>query len=99
VRRVIPVLLLAAAAWTGCARVVVTSGPQPSESNRDLVDVPMSEAWMLGIVPPREVSVREACPRGAARIQTEHSPRNVLLSVLTLGVYTPITVTVVCTAR
>lgn len=98
-RRQLAVAAVLAVALAGCARITVVSGPQPSASNRDVVDVPMSQSYLLGIVPPPEVNVRDACPRGAARVQTEHSPGNVLLSVLTFGIYTPMQVTVVCAPR
>lgn len=50
------------------------------------------------LVPPSTVSTSSKCPNGAARVETQLSFVNQVVSLLTLGIYTPMQVTVTCAA-
>ncbi len=45
-----------------------------------------------------DIDLRELCPQGIARVETRQDALNVLVSVLTIGIYTPSQVVVVCQA-
>lgn len=92
-----PLLVCAAllAAGTGCFRVTVNSGaPLAAET----VTEPSVRSTAGSRAPARVVSTREACPNGVAQVVTKRSPLNGLLSLVTLGIYTPTHVEVNCAA-
>ena len=87
---------LAAFATTACVRITVTSNATPAPT---VVEKPQQHSFVAGLVPPTEVNVREECPNGVATVETVHSPANVLASILTFGVWTPLSVKVTCATR
>jgi hypothetical protein len=57
-------------------------------------------SWIGGLVPPDPVETAGKCPNGVAKVETQHSLLNMVANVLTLGISTPMTITVTCgTAR
>jgi len=55
--------------------------------------------WVFGLVNEQNVNVREFCPDGRiAEVQTHGNFGTGIVSVLTLGIYTPRKVTVTCAA-
>lgn len=86
----------------GCYHVVVTSGAAPAPT---VVDRPWQHSFISGLVPPPELNVKDQCPNGVSKVETVHSPANVLAtivtSLLTFGValYSPISAKVTCAAR
>lgn len=90
-------ILAAGLVLGGCYRVTVTAGPQPTAADTPtVVDVPFSHSFVYGLVPPPEINVREKCPNGVAKVETQHSFVNGLVTILTSAIYTPIRVTVTC---
>jgi hypothetical protein len=90
-------IVVASLVLGGCYRVTVTSGPQPTAAAPPtVVDVPFSHSFVYGLVPPPEVNVRDKCPSGVAKVETQHSFVNGLVTFLTWYLYTPIRVTVTC---
>ena len=81
---------------TGCWHVTVTSGARPSAT---VVDQPFAHSFVIGLVPPVEINVKDHCPNGVAKVETEHSFVNGLVTVLTGSIYTPIHVRVTCATR
>ena len=88
--------LAAVIAATACARITVTSNATPSPT---VVKKPQQHSFVAGLVPPTEVNVREECPNGVATVETAHSPANVLATLVTLGIWSPISVKVTCATR
>jgi len=86
----------AALLLAGCYRVTVVTAAPPSAT---VIDKPWQHSFIYGLVPPDSVVVREQCPNGVARVVTEHSFLNGLVSALTWSLYTPIHVAVTCAAR
>ena len=51
---------------------------------------------MFGLVAAEEINATADCPSGVAIIETEQSFLNGLVGLLTIGIYTPQTVTITC---
>lgn len=66
----------------GCYRITVTHGPQPAANVATVVDFPWQHSWVFGLVPPPEINVRDRCPAGVAKVQTQVSFLNGLASAL-----------------
>ncbi len=57
----------------------------------------MASGWLYGLVPPSTVAAEEDCGnRGVAVVETQLSFVNRLVHVLTLGIHTPMSITVIC---
>jgi hypothetical protein len=86
---------------SGCYHVtVVHSTPgvmQQAAAAPVTVEKPFSHSFVNGLVPPAEMNVKEQCPRGVAKVETKQSFVNGVVSGLTNGLYTPISVKVTCT--
>jgi hypothetical protein len=89
-------LVLGAAMLTGCYHVTVISGTSPSPT---VVDKPWQHSFIYGIVPPPEINVKEQCPNGVQKVETEASFLNGLVAVITSSIYTPIHARITCAAR
>jgi hypothetical protein len=89
-------LLLGAAMLTGCYHITVVSGTAPSPT---VVDKPWQNSFVYGLVPPPEINVREQCPNGVQKVETEVSFVNGLVGALTWSLFTPIHARVTCAAR
>lgn len=91
-----PALLLSAMLLTGCYHVTVVSGTSPAPT---VVDKPWQNSFVYGLVPPPEINVREQCPNGVQKVETETSFVNGLVGALTWSLYTPIHARITCSAR
>ena len=80
-------------ASAGCYHVTVVTGA-PSTSQK--IDKPWQNSFVEGLVPPAEISSKETCPQGVAKVETERSFLNGLVSTLTYSIYTPMHATVTC---
>jgi anti-sigma factor RsiW len=97
-------ILAATVVLAGCYHTVVTTSAPPSPQ---VVERPWQHTFIYGLVPPPEVNVKDQCTNGVSKVETLHSPANVvaslLLSVITLGfgggLWTPMSVKVTCAAR
>jgi hypothetical protein len=91
-----PTMILGALLITGCYHVTVISGTSPSPT---VVDKPWQNSFVYGLVPPPELNVKEQCPNGVQKVETETSFVNGLVGALTWSLYTPIHAKVTCSAR
>jgi hypothetical protein len=91
---IIPVLFLALT-LTGCFHARVSTGATPSNT---VVDRPFASSWINGLIPPSELNVAQECPNGVALVETQHSFVNQLVTMLTFGIYSPMTIRVTCAA-
>ena len=89
-------LVLGAMLLTGCYHVTVISGTSPSPT---VVDKPWQNSFVYGLVPPPELNVKEQCPNGVQKVETETSFVNGLVGALTWSIYTPIHAKITCSAR
>ena len=79
---------------SGCYKATVRTGIAPGP---DRVDHSMASAYINGLVPPGDVDGDEDCgERGVAAVETQLSFLNQLVGFLTLGIYTPMSITVIC---
>lgn len=89
-------LLFGAVLLTGCYHVTVVSGTTPSPT---VVDYPWQHSFIYGIVPPQELNMKDKCPSGVQKVETEASFLNGLVAAITWDIYTPIHVRVTCSGR
>jgi Bor protein len=89
-------LPIAALLLAGCYHVTVVTSAAPTATK---VDKEWQNSFVYGLVPPPELNVKDQCPQGVARVETERSFLNGLVSLLTWSIYTPMHTTVTCAAR
>ena len=80
-------------ALSGCYTATIETNLPPSNMT---IQQNWATGWIFGLVPPKTVEIAAQCPHGAAKIMTQLSFANQLISVLTLGIYTPMTIHVTC---
>ena len=79
----------------GCYHQVVNTGATPAPGNAAITKT--VSLYFFGLV-GAEIDTVADCPTGAAVIETQQTFVNGLLGVVTLGIYTPQTVTITCAA-
>lgn len=90
--------LMLALCTAGCFRTTVRSGHPPSDPAEGF-EQRWHSGWLGGAVEasgPHDLA--RACPNGWAQIETKTDASQGLVTLLTLGIYAPQTVTVVCAA-
>jgi hypothetical protein len=87
------VLLASMAFLTSCYHAQITTGAQPSGQ---VIDNPWAHSFIFGLVPPSEVRTASECPNGVAKVETQISFLNGLVSAITFNIYTPMHITVAC---
>jgi len=92
--RRIATLLVAAVLCAGCYHVEVITGAPASAQT---IDIPWQHTFVYGIVSPPVVNTNPPCTQGVARVETEKSFLNSLVSLIVpFGLYSPIHVAVTC---
>jgi hypothetical protein len=86
-------VLLSSVLLTGCYHQVVQTG-LPAGGTK--IAKPWTATWIFGLVPATPIDVRAQCPSGVATVDTQLTVPNWIATVLTLGVFTPRSVTVTC---
>jgi hypothetical protein len=94
VSRAAAILLLVGSA--GCFHATVETGLAPSTQ---VIEKPFASGWIYGLVPPSTVSTAAKCPDGVAKVETQLSFVNQLVSFITFEIYTPMTIKVTCAAK
>ncbi|MDX1440179.1 MAG: Bor family protein [Rubricoccaceae bacterium] len=89
-------LLLFAFATTGCYHSTVVTGATPGDT---VIEEDFASSWINGLVPPKDVRTAALCPNGVAIVETKLSFLNQLVGALTMGIYTPMHITVTCAAE
>jgi len=77
----------------GCYHVTVLTG---APAGTQTIDKQWQHSFIIGLVPPAELSARPPCTQGVAKVETERSFLNGLVGAITYNIYTPIHVTVTC---
>lgn len=94
VRRLAFVLSLTVIALTtGCYHAVVNTGRPAGNAS---IDIPWAHSFLGGLVPPKQVESASTCPSGVARVETRQSFLNLVAQAITLGIYSPMRITVTC---
>lgn len=95
-RRVLVSCTLALALGLGaCYHTIVETGRQPSGQT---IEVPWATSFVAGLVPVPTVEAASKCPNGVARVETYHSFLNMLATIVTSSIYSPMTIEVTCAA-
>ena len=79
----------------GCYHATVETGAAPSEQ---VVERCCAAAFLGGLVAPKPVKAEAACSHGVARVETSRSFSNVVFTVLTVGLYSPMSMRITCAA-
>ena len=77
----------------GCYHATIDTGAKPSTV---VIQKHWASGWVFGLVPPSAVSTMAQCPAGVAKVETQLSFANQLVSFLTLSIYTPMDIVVTC---
>lgn len=83
------VLVLSAA----CYHATIDTGRAPSTQT---IEKHWASGWIYGLVPPSVISTAQKCTSGVAKVDTQLSFANQLVSFLTGGIYTPMDIVVTC---
>ncbi len=78
---------------SGCYHATIETGATPSAQ---VIDKPWASGWVFGLVPPSTVQTAQQCTNGVAKVETQLSFANQLVSFLTSGIYTPMAIKVTC---
>ena len=89
-------LVLAAVLLTGCYHVTVVTSAAPEGTK---VNKEWQYSFVDGLVPPPELNVKDQCPAGTVKVETERSFLNWLVSALTWSIFTPMHTEVTCAAQ
>ncbi len=90
--------LLSALAYflsAACYHATVETGATPSNV---VIHKSFASSWIFGLVPPSTIETQNRCPHGPAKVETQLSFVNQLVSFLTLSIYTPMEIKVTCAA-
>jgi hypothetical protein len=86
-------------ALLGCATSILRSGEPPGQAATGFEDK-WHTAFLLGTVRGVDhYDLSRACPHGWAEIRIEPDPFTLLASAMTLSLYSPSRITVVCARR
>lgn len=92
-------IVLAALSAAGCFKSSVRSGLPPSDPPEEYDDL-WHAGWLGGVIEasgPHDLA--SICPHGWAQIDTKTDASQGFVTLITLGIYAPQNVTVVCAAR
>jgi putative copper export protein len=78
---------------SGCYHATIETGVTPSTQT---VEKHWASSWIGGLVPPSTIQTQQKCPRGVAKVETQLSFLNMLVSFLTLSIYTPMDIVATC---
>ena len=85
---------LAVIVLSGCYHATVNTGIEPGARQ---VQQPWAKSFVYGLVPPDPLNVMDECDdAGVASVETQLSFLNQIVSLLTLGIFTPMEITVTC---
>ena len=93
-RKIISAILLVGI--TGCYHATIETGVAPSGQT---VDREWASSWIYGLVPPSTTETQAKCPNGVSKVETQLSFVNMVVGMVTGGIYTPMQINVTCAAR
>lgn len=88
-------LLLVVAMGAGCYHATVDTGLTPSPV---VVEKGFAASWIDGLVPPKPIDTHAQCPKGVAKVETQLTFVNMLVGVITGGIFTPMSIKATCAA-
>lgn len=78
---------------TACYHAVIETG-KPASS--ETIKQPWAMSFVAGLVPPPVMETASKCPNGVARVETQHSFLNMLVTWVTFNIVSPMTIEVTC---
>jgi hypothetical protein len=81
---------------TACYHATIDTGLAPSNVT---IEKHWASGWIFGLVPPATIETAQKCQSGVAKVETQLSFVNQLVSFLTIGIYTPMDVKIQCAQR
>ncbi len=94
-KRMLVTLVLAGSLLPACYHATIDTGLTPGSQ---VVGDEWANSWVLGLVPPDVYAAGAECSNGVARVETQLSFLNQLVSFITFGIYTPMQIDVTCAA-
>jgi hypothetical protein len=94
-KRIVVLLVLTGAVLPACYHATIDTGLTPGTQ---VVGDQWANSWVLGLVPPDVMDAGAECANGVARVETQLSFLNQLVSFITFGIYTPMQIDVTCAA-
>ena len=79
----------------GCYHATIETGLTPSPQT---IEQPFAASFIGGLVPPSTVETASKCPNGVAKVETQLSFLNWVVSAVTLSIFTPMDIKVTCAA-
>ena len=87
------VALVMAAALAGCFKVTYTNPSLPM--NGQVVE-DKGAFFILGLLGNKEIPVYQLCPGGVSEIRSGHGVGDIVLTIITIGIYTPRSYEIAC---
>ena len=78
---------------TGCYHAQVTTDLAPSN---EVYQESWAASFLGGLVPPSTVNAEQHCTNGVARVETRLSFLNMVATIITFNLYSPMEITVTC---
>lgn len=92
-RLAIVFLVLVALTISGCYHATVVTGEQPGTQT---IEERWATSFINGLVPPETIDATQQCNNGVARVETRLPFLNQIVTGLTFGIYSPMSITVTC---
>ena len=89
-------VLVVVVAVLGCFHATIETGMPKS---METIEEPWAACWVFGLVPPSTISAVAKCPHGVAKVETQRSFLNSLVSIVTFSIFTPMEIKVTCAAK
>ena len=86
-------MLVMSISLISCYNASVITDKTPSDM---IIEEPWALSFVYGLIPPATIDASEKCKNGIAKVETELSFLNQLVSGLTAGLITPMHITVTC---
>ena len=86
-------MLVMSISFISCYNASVITDKTPSDV---IIEKPWALSFVYGLIPPATIDASEKCKNGIAKVETELSFLNQLVSGLTGGLITPMHITVTC---
>jgi hypothetical protein len=96
VRVWIMVLLSVIVLSSGCYHATIETGLPASDQ---VISKSFASCWIYGLIPPGVVQSASQCPNGVSKVETSLSFVNYIVSGLTCGIYTPMSIKVTCAEK
>jgi hypothetical protein len=78
---------------SACYHVTVETGLPASN---ETITKTWAHAFLGGLVPPQTVETASKCKNGVAKVESQMSPLNLIASMLTYSIYSPMQIEVTC---